>query len=96
MPTLDPMKVGVATYARRSLSSPGEKNGLYWDAKPGEPQSPLGALVAKAQPGDGPGQGYFGYHFRLLYGQGLQPKAERTTISSTTAWSAASVSSPGP
>ena len=68
--TLDPMKVGVATYARRLLSSPGEKNGLYWDAKPGEPQSPLGALVAKAQPGDGPGQGYFGYHFRLLYGQG--------------------------
>lgn len=68
--TLDPMKVGVATYARRLLSSPGQKNGLYWDAKPGEPQSPLGALVAKAQPGDGPGQGYFGYHFRLLYGQG--------------------------
>lgn len=67
---LDPMKIGVATYARRLLSSPGQKNGLYWDEKPGEPQSPLGALVAKAQPGDGPGQGYFGYHFRLLYGQG--------------------------
>ncbi len=68
--TLDPMKVGVATYARRLLSSPGQKNGLYWDTKPGETESPLGALVAKAQPGDGPGQGYFGYHFRLLYGQG--------------------------
>jgi hypothetical protein len=68
--TLDPMKTGVATYARRLLSSPGKKDGLYWEAKPGEPQSPLGALVAKAQPGDGPDHGYFGYRFRLLYGQG--------------------------
>lgn len=71
---LDPMKVGVPTYARRLLSSPGQKNGLYWDTKPGETESPLGALVAKAQPGDGPGQGYFGYHFRLLYGQGADAR----------------------
>ena len=68
--SLDPMKTGGTAYARRLLSSPGKKDGLYWEAKPGEPESPLGALVAKAQPGDGPGQGYFGYHFRLLYGQG--------------------------
>jgi len=68
--TLDPKKTGGTAYARRLLSSPGKKDGLYWEAAPGEPQSPLGALVAKAQPGDGPGQGYFGYHFRLLYGQG--------------------------
>jgi Protein of unknown function (DUF2950) len=68
--TLDPLKTGVATYARRLLSSPGKKDGLYWEAKPGEPQSPLGALVAKAQPGDGPDHGYFGYRFRMLYGQG--------------------------
>ena len=70
----DPMKVGVATYARRLLSSPGRKDGLYWETKPGEPPSPLGALVAKAQPGDGQGQSYFGYHFRLLYGQGPAAK----------------------
>jgi hypothetical protein len=68
--SLDPMKTGVPTYARRLLSSPGQKNGLYWEARPGEPESPLGELVAKAQPGDVPGQGYFGYRFRLLYGQG--------------------------
>jgi hypothetical protein len=68
--TLDPMKAGVPTYARRLLSSPGKKDGLYWDARPGEPESPLGELVAKAQPGDRPGEGYFGYHFRMLYGQG--------------------------
>lgn len=66
----DPMKTGVASYARRLLSSPGRKDGLYWEAKPGEPESPLGPLVAKAQPGDRPGEGYYGYHYRLLYGQG--------------------------
>jgi hypothetical protein len=68
--TLDPMKTGAPTYARRLLSSPGKKDGLYWEAKPGEPESPLGALVATAQPGDRPGEGYFGYHFPMLYGQG--------------------------
>jgi hypothetical protein len=68
--SMDPMRTGVPTYARRLLSSPGQKNGLYWEAKPGEPQSPLGELVAKAQPGDAPGEGYFGYRFRMLYGQG--------------------------
>ena len=66
----DPDGSGFTNYASYFISSPGKKDGLYWEAKPGEPQSPLGELVAKAQPGDGPGQGYFGYHFRLLYGQG--------------------------
>ena len=68
--SLDPMKFGVATYARRLLSSPGKMDGLYWESKPGGPQSPLGELVAKAQPGDAEGQGYHGYRFRMLYGQG--------------------------
>ena len=54
---LDPMKTGVATYARRLLSTPGKKDGLYWETRPGEPPSPLGALIARAQPGDGPGNG---------------------------------------
>lgn len=71
---LDPMKTGIATYARRLLSSPGKKDGLYWPTRPGEPDSPLGALVAKAQPGDGEGYGYYGYHYRLLYGQGPAAK----------------------
>jgi len=46
---MDPMKTGAPSYARRLLSSPGKKDGLYWDAKPGEPPSPLGAAVAKAR-----------------------------------------------
>ena len=55
-------KTGTASYARRLLSSPGKQDGLYWEAKPGEPESPLGPLVAKAQPGDREGEGYHGYH----------------------------------
>ena len=68
--TLDPMKTGVNVYARRLLSSPGKKDGLYWETKPGEPPSPLGPLVAKAQLGDVQENGYYGYRFRLLYSQG--------------------------
>jgi hypothetical protein len=72
--TLDPMKVGVPHYARRLHSSPGKMDGLYWEPAPGAPESPLGPAVAKAQAqpqakGE-PAVGYYGYHFRLLYGQG--------------------------
>ena len=67
---MDPMKTGLRVYARRLLSSPGNKDGLYWETRPGEPESPLGPLVAKAQPGDAEKDGYHGYHYRLLYRQG--------------------------
>lgn len=71
---LDPMKIGVPVYARRLLSSPNKKDGLYWEASPGEQQSPLGPALAKAQARPGEkgelGEAYYGYHFRLLYGQG--------------------------
>lgn len=67
---LDPMKLGVPVYARRLVSSPGLKNGLYWETRPGDPPSPLGPLLAKAQLGDVEQNGYYGYRFRLLYSQG--------------------------
>lgn len=67
---LDPMKTGSPVYARRLLSSPGSKNGLYWETKPGEPQSPLGPAVARAQADGQSPDGHYGYYFRLLYGQG--------------------------
>ena len=35
------------------MSSPGKHDGLYWPTKAGEPQSPLGELVARAS-----GEGY--------------------------------------
>ncbi len=67
---MDPMKTGSPVYARRLLSSPGRKDGLYWQAKPGEPQSPLGPAVARAQVDGNAPDGHYGYYFRLLYGQG--------------------------
>ena len=44
---LDPMKTGVSVYARRLLSSPGKKDGLYWETRPGEPASPLGRAAGQ-------------------------------------------------
>lgn len=67
---LDPMKTGAPAYARRLLSSPGRKDGLYWEAPAGQPQSPLGPAVAKAQAGSSTPDGHYGYNFRLLYAQG--------------------------
>ena len=72
----DPMKTGTTAYARRLLSSPGRKDGLYWETKPGEPESPLGPLVAKAQPGTVERDGYFGYRYRMLYRQGPAAKPD--------------------
>jgi len=67
---MDPMKTGSPVYARRLLSSPGRKDGLYWETRPGEPQSPLGPAVARAQLDGNAPDGHYGYYFRLLYGQG--------------------------
>jgi hypothetical protein len=67
---LDPMKTGAPVFARRLLSSAGRKDGLYWETKPGEPQSPLGPAVARAQVDARSPDGHYGYYFRLLYAQG--------------------------
>ena len=67
---MDPMNTGAPSYARRLLSSPGKKDGLYWETKPGQPESPLGPAVAKAQADGQAPDGHYGYYFRLLYSQG--------------------------
>jgi len=73
----DPDANRLPNYAARLRSTPGMKDGLYWEAKPGEAPSPLGALAAKAVK-EGYGEKlksakpepYHGYYFRLLAGQG--------------------------
>jgi hypothetical protein len=64
-------------YAQKFISRKGEKNGLYWEAKEGEPQSPLGPLVAKATKEGYTGKKsgdkrnpYHGYYYRILKAQG--------------------------
>lgn len=57
---------GVLSYARKLISTPGERDGLYWAALPDEEPSPLGPFFG----GDEPGDNYHGYHYRILQGQG--------------------------
>ena len=68
---------GLADYAARFFSTPGKKDGLYWETKAGEPPSPLGPLAAKAMKEGYGGKAksgqpvpYNGYYFRMLTGQG--------------------------
>jgi hypothetical protein len=74
---------GVNEYAKRFISSPGHRDGLYWPTADDDKPSPLGALVAAARAeGYGPQAGrkpdasapprapYHGYFFRILTGQG--------------------------
>ncbi|HUO07912.1 MAG TPA: DUF2950 domain-containing protein [Phycisphaerae bacterium] len=72
----DPDHDGVPAYAQKFLSDPGKKNGLYWQTKEGEPDSPLGPLVATAASqgythatNDEP-QPYRGYFYHMLTAQG--------------------------
>ncbi len=54
------------------VSHPGRKDGLYWPAAAGAPQSPLGPLMAEAQAEGYGGKRapYHGYYFKILLGQG--------------------------
>ena len=60
-------------YALKILSDQGQHNGLYWQVAAGEPQSPIGPLVASAE-AEGynahPHTPYRGYRFRILTQQG--------------------------
>ena len=64
-------------YAQKFVSDKGKKNGLYWEAKEGEPQSPLGPLMAKAtkegytgKKSGGKRSPYHGYYYKILKAQG--------------------------
>jgi len=57
---------GLLEYAQRFISTPGTRDGLYWEVEPGETPSPLGPLMADHTPGGG----YHGYFYRILDAQG--------------------------
>ena len=70
---------GRGVFAQRLLSTPGSRDGLYWNDESGRDDSPLGPLVAEAaaegytQAGGatpGPPRPYHGYYFRVLTAQG--------------------------
>jgi hypothetical protein len=63
-------------YADKIFSDEGQHNGLYWKAADGEPQTPIGPLVASAvakgyaKGQDGAPTPYQGYYFHILTRQG--------------------------
>jgi hypothetical protein len=70
----------VLEYAQRLASSPGKRDGLYWEAESDEELSPFGPLVLGAeryletrQPGDP----IRGYYFQVLTRQGENPPGGR-------------------
>ncbi len=73
----DRMGDGVLQYARKFISTPGKRDGLFWPTKEGEEPSPLGPLAARAVKEGYKGKGqegkpvpYHGYYFRILTTQG--------------------------
>ncbi len=66
---------GLFEYAQKFVSTPGTKDGLYWEAKPGEEESPFGDLFARAtregyKKTDNKPTPYHGYYFKILKAQG--------------------------
>jgi hypothetical protein len=56
-------------YAQKIVSTEGQHDGLYWKAADGQPQSPIGPLVAAAfasDSGNTQPMPFHGYYFRLL------------------------------
>jgi Protein of unknown function (DUF2950) len=71
-----PAGTAILEFAQRLASTKGKRDGLFWEAKPGERPSPLGPLVAEARAagyrraqGGGPTP-YHGYLYRMLFAQG--------------------------
>jgi hypothetical protein len=71
---------GLMEYAAKIASTPGKRDGLFWEARDGEPASPLGPLVAAAaaegygKSGMQPLSPYHGYYYRILTRQGKAAK----------------------
>ncbi len=63
-------------YAHKIFSDEGQQDGLYWKSADGQPQSPIGPLVASAVPQSfaqsqtGAATPYRGYYFHILERQG--------------------------
>jgi hypothetical protein len=63
-------------FAQKILSDPGKHNGLYWETTEGQPESPIGPLVARAiaegykkESGGNPIP-FHGYYYKVLQRQG--------------------------
>lgn len=63
---------GTGAFAGRFLSSPGTRDGLYWETGENESPSPIGPVMAASivgPEGAGAAQPFYGYFFRILTSQ---------------------------
>jgi len=72
-----PLPDGKKEFAQKFFSSEGKHDGLYWETKDGEEESPLGPLIAKASEEGYPDKAgldqrepYHGYFYKILFTQG--------------------------
>jgi hypothetical protein len=69
---------GKVEFAQRFISLPGSRDGLYWETREGEQQSPLGPFIAQAAQEGYTAEGnllpFHGYYFKILKGQGKHAK----------------------
>ncbi|GJG94239.1 DUF2950 domain-containing protein [Cupriavidus pauculus] len=71
---------GLLVYARKLVSSPGRQDGLYWPTTPGQPESPLGpAFIDAVASHHSAENGYNGYRYKLLNGQGASAPGGKYT-----------------
>lgn len=70
--TLARQVTGVAQYAQKIISTPGKRDGLYWQNADGSPSGPISEAIARAiEEGYTTNRGaYHGYYFKVLKGQG--------------------------
>ena len=76
----DTAKDGLAVYAQKFISTPGQRDGLYWEVPEDGKLSPMGSFVAQARAegyplgvpksSDAPKSPYHGYFFKVLKAQG--------------------------
>jgi hypothetical protein len=71
---------GVHYYAQKMISTPGERDGLYWPEAEGE-ESPMGPIIAHAiaEGYTNKNEPYRGYYFRILTGE--HSGASKTPVS---------------
>jgi hypothetical protein len=66
-------ETGTPQYAQKIISTPGKRDGLYWEGPDGIPEGPISQPIAQAIAEGYSARertGYHGYFFRVLKGQG--------------------------
>ncbi|WP_431320542.1 DUF2950 domain-containing protein [Rhizobium sp. YTU87027] len=68
---LDEDEDGLFEFAQKLISTPGKRDGLYWEPGAFDEESPAGPLVETAAFSKAKrGEGYYGYRYRILTAQG--------------------------